>query len=192
MLTSRAALATFDEQGRGTLVNVSSLLGIVPNPLVPAYVSTKFAVRGLTLALQQTPRPRSIAVCLVMPGPIDTPMFTHAGNHTGRPLRAIPPAISSWRAAAAIVACVRRPRRTMTTGFTGWALLIGHRVVPRAVEWGVATYSGFFLTRRGEQADTSGGMYAQVAPGDASGGFRLAAWRRRVGDRFGRWSMSRP
>lgn len=192
MLTSRAALATFDEQGRGTLVNVSSLLGIVPNPLVPAYVSSKFALRGLTLALQQSHRPRSIAVCLVMPGPIDTPMFTHAGNHTGSPLRAIPPAISSWRAAAAVVSCVRRPRRTMTTGFTGWALLFGHRFTPRLVEWGVATYSSFFVTAAGEAAATSGGLYGQVAPGAANGGFRLSSWRRRLGDRFGRWSMSRP
>jgi short-subunit dehydrogenase len=192
MLTSRAALATFDEQGRGTLVNVSSLLGVVPNPLVPAYVASKFAVRGMTLALQQAPRPRAIKVCLVVPGPIDTPMFTTAGNHTGHPLRAIPPAISSWRAAAAVVSCIRRPRRTMTTGLTGWALLIGHRFVPRQVEWGVAKFSGQFVTRSGHTPPTSGAMHAPIVPGAPSGGFRRSAWRRRIGDRLGRWSLSRP
>jgi len=191
MLTSRAALATFDDQGAGTLVNVSSLLGLLPNPLVPAYCTTKFAVRGLTLTLQRSPRPRSIAVCLVVPGPIDTPMFTHAGNDTGHPLRAIPPAISPWRAAAAVIGCVRRPRRTVTTGATGWALLLGHRITPRLVEWGVAQWSARLLLRPEEVEPTAGGLYGQVDPGRVSGGFRRSSWRRRAGDRLGRWSMAR-
>ena len=54
MLTSRAALAQFREQRKGVLINFSSILGVVPNPVVPAYTMTKFAVRGLTLCLHHT------------------------------------------------------------------------------------------------------------------------------------------
>jgi len=187
MLGARAALRLFDAQGRGTLINVSSLLGLVPNPLVPAYCATKFAVRGLTLALQQSPRPRSIRVCLVVPGPIDTPMFARAGNHTGRQLRSIPPAASPWRVAATVVRCARRPRRTTTTGVTGWGLLLAHRVAPRPTEWGVATYSAALLTRRAAQRSGSGALFGADAPGSVDGGWRRGRLRRQVGDRFGRW-----
>src|SRR4051794_16056681 len=49
---ARRALRAFDRQDRGTLILVSSLLGVLPNPLVPEYVMTKHAVRGLGLALR--------------------------------------------------------------------------------------------------------------------------------------------
>ena len=170
MLTSRAALRIFDEQGFGTLINVSSLLGLVPNPLVPSYCSTKFAIRGLTLAIQQSRRPSSIRCCLVTPGPIDTPMFADAANHTGRELQAIPPAGSPWRVAATIVRCARRPRRTTTMGITGWTLLAGHRVLPRFTEWFVA-------------AGVGGPAHTFVA-GGAHGGHPAAPTGMRPG---GRW-----
>src|SRR5207237_1217323 len=48
---ARTALAVFRSQGHGTLVNVSSVLGVVPNPVVPLYVMCKFAILGLTRAL---------------------------------------------------------------------------------------------------------------------------------------------
>ena len=184
-LTTRAALGIFDGQGWGTLINVSSLLGVVPNPLVPAYCMTKFAVRGLTITLQRACRPRSVAVCLVLPGPVDTPMFTHAANHTGRPLRAIPPAASPWRVAQAVVRCVCRPRRVVTVGVTGWGLLLAHRIAPRPVEWAVARVSAAFLLRSGRAAPTSGNLTRPDAAGAVVGGFRRSATRRRLGDRLG-------
>ncbi|HET7517366.1 MAG TPA: SDR family NAD(P)-dependent oxidoreductase, partial [Actinomycetes bacterium] len=116
-LSARAALATFQAQGHGTLVIVGSLLGLVPNPQAPLYSMTKFATRGLAFNLRQAVagHPR-IHVGLVMPGPVDTPMFQRAANHTGRQLRAIPPAYAPERVAAAIVGCARRPRRQTTAG----------------------------------------------------------------------------
>jgi short-subunit dehydrogenase len=113
MLLSRAALRVFDRQGHGTLINLSSLLGLVPNPLVPSYCMTKFAIRGLTIALRQSRRTRAIKICAVVPGPIDTPIFSGAANHIGHELRAIPPAASPWRVAATVVRCARRPHRSM-------------------------------------------------------------------------------
>src|SRR5829696_1186171 len=84
LLLSRAALGFFDEQGHGTLINVASLLGLMPNPVTPVYSTTKFAVCGLTKTLQQSRRAADIDVCLVLPGSVDTPMFAHAANHSGR------------------------------------------------------------------------------------------------------------
>ncbi|GGN90685.1 hypothetical protein GCM10010112_76280 [Actinoplanes lobatus] len=84
---------TFQAQGHGTLVMVGSLLSLFPNPMVPLYSMSKFAIRGLALNLRQAVAGnRRIHVCLVLPGPIDTPFFVRTANHTGRRLRAIPPA----------------------------------------------------------------------------------------------------
>jgi short-subunit dehydrogenase len=190
-LLAREALSTFDERGRGTLINVSSLLGLVPNPVVPAYCMTKFAVRGLTVTLQRSRRAGSIDICLVLPGPVDTPMFVTAANHTGRELRSIPPAESPWRIAAAIVRCARRPRRTVTVGVTGWGLLLAHRVVPGLVEWGVACFAGTFLTRSNGAEATSGNLHRPLGLGAVDGGYRRGARRARLGDELGRWAGTR-
>jgi short-subunit dehydrogenase len=187
MLTSRAALRLFDAQGSGTLINVSSLLGLVPNPLVPTYCSTKFAIRGLTLALQHSARPAAIRCCVVVPGPIDTPMFSDAANHTGRALRSIPPAGSPWRVAASIVRCARRPRNVVTTGVTGWSLLLAHRLLPGFTEWFVARTSAILLTQAASAPTTSGTLNEPPTSGHVDGGWRRIGWRRRTGDRLGRW-----
>lgn len=190
MLASRAALRIFDAQGHGTLINLSSLLGLVPNPMVPSYCMTKFAIRGLTIALRQSRRPRAIKICVVVPGPIDTPIFSTAANHTGRPLRAIPPAASPWRVAATVVRCVRRPRKTTTTGITGWTVLFAHRIAPGPTEWVVARTSASLLMRRGTVEPTSGALYAPPPDGHVDGGWRRVAARVRVGDRVGRWAAT--
>lgn len=57
----RAAIKQFKAQGdRGVLINMSSMLGLVGEPFVSAYVATKFAIRGLGACLRQecidTPR----------------------------------------------------------------------------------------------------------------------------------------
>ncbi len=192
VFSARAALEQFRRQRQGVLIDVSSMLGAVPNPLVPLYVMSKFAVRGLSLALHHASRGwPGVHVCLVMPGPLDTPMFERAANHTGRRLRAIPPAISPERVAAAIVACARRPRTQVSVGFSSRLILLGLRVVPRITEWSVATYSGALLMT-GEQADaTTGAVIDPVATERAQGHYRRGAVRRRLGDSYGRLAASR-
>lgn len=185
-LSARAALATFQAQGHGTLVIVGSLLGIVPNPQVPLYSMTKFATRGLALNLRQAVASYpGIDVCLVLPGPVDTPMFQRSANHTGRQLRAIPPAYAPERVAAAIVGCARRPRRQTTAGAVSWLLLASHRVAPRLADWAVARWSATTLTRPTHAPDTIGALFAPVPIGAVHGGWRRGRLRRRLGERLG-------
>jgi short-subunit dehydrogenase len=185
-LSARAALATFQGQGQGTLVLVGSLLGLVPNPQVPLYSMTKYATRGLALNLRQAVAGQpGIDVCLVLPGPVDTPMFQRSANHTGRQLRAIPPAVAPERVAAAIVGCARRPRRQTTAGAVSWLLLASHRVAPRLADWAVARWSATTLTRPTPTPDTSGALFAPVPIAAVHGGWRRGRLRRRLGERLG-------
>ena len=191
-LGSRAALSTFQEQGHGVLINVSSLLGIVTNPVVPTYVMSKFAVRGLTLSLRHAmARHRHIHVCVVMPGPIDTPIFDNAANSTGHELRVIPPAYAPERVAAAIVRCARRPRRQATVGVIGHLILLGHPVSPRLADWGVAQWSGRLITRSAPAEERSGSVLEPTGEVRVQGGYRKGALRRRAGEGLGRWQGRR-
>lgn len=184
---ARAALTTFRRQGAGTLILVSSLLGMVPNPVVPAYVMSKFAVRGLALSLRQVVADEpGIDVALVVPAPIDTPLFARAANHTGRRLRAIPPAAAPERVAAAIVACARRPRRQLTATLAGRLILIGHRVSPRLTEAVVAAVAGRLITTNEPEAPSSGALFDPAPTSEVQGGWRRGRARRALGSWWGR------
>jgi NADP-dependent 3-hydroxy acid dehydrogenase YdfG len=185
LLGARVALRIFHEQGSGVLITISSLLGIVPNPLVPAYVASKFAIRGLCLALRQDRTHPDVRISVVVPGPVDTPLFQRSANHTGHELRAIPPAYAPERVAAAIVGCARRPRRQITVGFVSRAVLVGHRLAPRVTELMVARWSARLITRRGRQAPGPGALFEPWSEGRVQGGWRRGALRRRLGEGFG-------
>jgi NAD(P)-dependent dehydrogenase (short-subunit alcohol dehydrogenase family) len=187
LLGSRAALQRFREQGTGTLINVSSLLGILPNPVVPAYVMSKFATRGLTLSLHEAARAwPGVEVCVVEPGPVDTPMFERAANHTGRRLRAIPPACSAERAAATIVACARRPRRRVVVGWTGKVISVVHHVAPATTERVAAAAVARLIVQREPVEPTSGASTHWHGPASTDGGWRRWRARRAIGDSVGR------
>lgn len=58
----------------GHVVNVSSAAGYLPAEALSAYVTTKYAVLGLTECLRSELRPHGIGVTAICPGIIDTPI----------------------------------------------------------------------------------------------------------------------
>ncbi len=64
---------------RGTIVNVSSLLGKEGLGEYVTYCATKFGVIGLTEALADELRSTGVRVYAVCPGQVDTPMARRAG-----------------------------------------------------------------------------------------------------------------
>ena len=69
---SRAFLPYLEQQPEAALVNVSSVWGLAGVRQAEAYVSSKFAVNGLTLSLMQAYRRSSLQVHCVYPGGIST------------------------------------------------------------------------------------------------------------------------
>lgn len=57
-------------QGHGRIIQISSVLGLVPMAYRGAYNASKFAVEGITDTLRLELRGSNIFVCLVEPGPI--------------------------------------------------------------------------------------------------------------------------
>ena len=69
---TRRVIPVMRAQGHGRIVNCSSVLGLVGMRWRAAYVSTKFALEGLTDVLRVEMRGTGIHVSLIEPGPIPT------------------------------------------------------------------------------------------------------------------------
>lgn len=78
MTSSKAFLPQLAETGHGTLVNVSSALGLLAAPGYTAYSAAKFGVRGFTEALQQEVDRSKVSVSAVYPGGVQTGIMRRA------------------------------------------------------------------------------------------------------------------
>ena len=70
-----AVLPAMRAAGRGHIITVSSLAGLVPVPFWGHYNASKFAVEGLMETLRYEVRPFGIRVAMVEPGAIKTPFY---------------------------------------------------------------------------------------------------------------------
>jgi len=78
-LGMRAVIALMAEQDGGSIINIASTEGMHPVPLLVAYASTKWAVRGMTKVAAMELGPLGIRVNTILPGGVDTPMVRSAG-----------------------------------------------------------------------------------------------------------------
>jgi len=71
----RAAAARMISRRSGHIINFGSLASLAPVPGLSLYTASKFAVRGLSLAAATELRPHGVAVTVVMPDAVQTPML---------------------------------------------------------------------------------------------------------------------
>jgi 3alpha(or 20beta)-hydroxysteroid dehydrogenase len=81
-LGMRSVARAMSSVGGGSIINVSSIDGIVGMGGVIGYVASKFAVRGMTKAAAIELGPLGIRVNSIHPGFIDTPMIRPQGAET--------------------------------------------------------------------------------------------------------------
>jgi NAD(P)-dependent dehydrogenase (short-subunit alcohol dehydrogenase family) len=70
--TIKQVLPSMREQKNGIIINVSSIAGVVGIPAECIYVSTKFALEGLTESISYELQPYGIKVVIIEPGVINT------------------------------------------------------------------------------------------------------------------------
>ncbi len=78
---TRRVIPVMRAQGNGRIVNCSSVLGLVGATWRGAYVSTKFAMEGLSDVLRIEMRGTGIHIILIEPGPIGTLIRQNAIPH---------------------------------------------------------------------------------------------------------------
>lgn len=132
---TQAVLPWMRRQGRGHIINVSSIVGRRGVPYRGAYSATKFALGGLSESLRVELAGTGISVSLVYP------IGTATEFHEAEARRAGPgplgPIQSAEHVARCILRCVRRPRPEVYPFRPSWMLAIASVIAPRLADLGL-------------------------------------------------------
>lgn len=170
---ARAAIPYFRERGRGSLINVASVVGVVAQPYTSAYGISKWGIRALgeSLRMELMDAPE-IHISTVLPATIDTPLFENAANFTGRKVRPMEPVYPATMVADSIVGLARRPRREVTVGGAGRMFAFQHTLAPGTAEGMMARQVEQKHLERTPAPDSHGNLFQPKAAGAAvSGGW---------------------
>jgi len=168
---ARVVLPIFQQQGYGVLINTGSMLSLLAEPYLSAYVAAKHAIRGLSMSLRQElmlSNAKDIHVSTVMPATIDTPFFQHAGNYTGRGAKAMPPVYTPERVANTILELAQHPKPEVFIGNVARQLWIQQQLAPKLTEREIAIMADKLqLYGPGEEPapPTSGNLFEPMAEG---------------------------
>jgi NAD(P)-dependent dehydrogenase (short-subunit alcohol dehydrogenase family) len=111
---TRAAYAVMAQQRSGTIVNVSSLAGLVSAPTVVPYAAAKHAVVGLSTSWGAEAQELGVQISVACPGPIRTGFHAAALlGRVGRAPRAPENGMDAAEAAQEILRGVSRGRRVI-------------------------------------------------------------------------------
>lgn len=130
---SQAAQTQFKQQeDGGTLINVASINAEMPVPIIGAYSATKAAVKAYSdvLRMELSHNKEPIAVTVVMPSGIATPISEHGLTHTGDEGKVMPPLYDPKLVANAILTAAQKSVRDVTVGEAGKVSTAAWRMFP--------------------------------------------------------------
>lgn len=127
---ARSSVRLFGTQGRGHLVVIGSLVGTISTPNLSPYVTSKWAVHGLTRTLQAEYQRGPVSVSLVEPGGVSTTIYDKAASYLGVQGKPPPPVYGVQRVARAVVGVIDRPRRERPVGLLNPLVTTGFRLLP--------------------------------------------------------------
>ncbi|MFK7895267.1 MAG: glucose 1-dehydrogenase [Myxococcota bacterium] len=79
-LGMRAVVEAMGAAGGGSIINISSIDGMVGSPGIISYIASKWAVRGMTKAVAMELAPRGIRVNSIHPGHVHTLLASEPGQ----------------------------------------------------------------------------------------------------------------
>jgi NAD(P)-dependent dehydrogenase (short-subunit alcohol dehydrogenase family) len=171
---ARAAIRRFKAQNHGTIINVDSIEGIAPKPYHSAYSAAKHAVRALASSLRMElllDGYKDIQVCTVMPASVDTPMFAHAANYTGKTVQAPDTSTQPAKVATAITRLALKPQRELILGAQAKKSAFDYLMMPGSYE---RKYSKAYPDRHLRDEGTMpgrGNLYEATGPHAVQGGW---------------------
>lgn len=171
---ARAALRQFERQGSGVLIEVASVLGKEGVPYLGSYVASKEAAIGLAACLREEFQGTEIEICTILPASIDTPIWQHGANYTGRAVQPIKPVYEPEDVARAIVGCAERPQRIRYVGVAGRLVTYAHGLSPELYERVAKPVidRALFRGRSAERSD--GNLFSPSARTSVRGGWKRA------------------
>ena len=94
MSANREIIPHMRERGTGTIINVTSSVGIAPMPLVAAYTASKYAIEGFSESLAYELSQFGIRVKIVQPG--FAPSTNFSSNSSGHNVEQMPEAYAAY------------------------------------------------------------------------------------------------
>lgn len=135
---ARTALRHFEEQQAGHLVIFGSLVGKISTPYLSPYVTSKWAVHGLTRTLQAELAGGPVDVSLIEPGGVSTTIYDKAASYLGVQGKPPPPVYDAETVAKAVVKVIEHPRRERAVGLFNPVISLGFRMFPAVYDRVVA------------------------------------------------------
>ncbi|MFL6160293.1 MAG: SDR family NAD(P)-dependent oxidoreductase [Marmoricola sp.] len=161
---ARCALRHFDDVGlRGNLVLFGSVVGRISTPYLSPYVTSKWAVRGLTRTLQAEQSSGGHRISLVEPGGVDTTIYQKAASYLGVQGKPPPPVLDAETVARAAVALLDRPARQRSVGLLNPLMRFGFAVVPAVYDRIVGPLMGMLALDDEPVASHDGNAFEPMA-----------------------------
>jgi NAD(P)-dependent dehydrogenase (short-subunit alcohol dehydrogenase family) len=107
----QAALPGIRARGRGHVINISSMTGLVANPPNVFYSSTKFALEALTEGLAKEVGPLGLRVTAIEPGAFRTDWAARSMREARHPIDAYADTVGARKKLIKLAGRVRAPRR---------------------------------------------------------------------------------
>lgn len=126
-------------RGHGRILNVGSVAGFQPGPLMAVYYATKAYVNSFSEAIASETAGTGVTVTCLCPGPTRSEFATVSGMEATK-MFTVGSVADARSVAAAGVRAMMRGKPLVVTGFRNRVLLFGERFVPRswvirAVHW---------------------------------------------------------
>jgi NAD(P)-dependent dehydrogenase (short-subunit alcohol dehydrogenase family) len=86
MQLTRTAARVMKPRGRGDIVTIVSMGGILALPGSASYAASKFGLRGFQTSIRSELAPHGVRVMGIFPSGVDTPMLRYEATHGGSPL----------------------------------------------------------------------------------------------------------
>ncbi len=132
----RETIPVMKKQGKGHIINISSIAGIIALPMTSAYNATKFAMNGFSDAMRRELSPSKIDVSVIYPGSVETEFYENWVNVYDQPVRKQSRLLyqSVEAVARAIVRCIRSPRAHVFPALPIRFAANAHRLCPSGID----------------------------------------------------------
>jgi NAD(P)-dependent dehydrogenase (short-subunit alcohol dehydrogenase family) len=155
----RAVVPAMQKQGRGTIINVASILGKRGMPFNTAYCASKFAVVGFSEALRTELAAANIAVSTICPGAVESEIWESAGNRLTSQIPDFPKYPAS-QLAQVIVNDARWPQPEIVLSLDAQAIDFFNTIAPRLMDWTLSAATPFMQAMRGQAGKgTEGNLF---------------------------------
>jgi short-subunit dehydrogenase len=143
MLVTHAVLPHMLKRGKGHIINMSSVAGLIASPLITTYAAGKFGVRAFTDALRREVAPLGIHVSAIYPGPATTEFGKKLGRTKSRETvkRIKYPHLTSEYVASRVVGVAKRPVRSLVIPWWYRIITTFDLLFPVIVDWILYAFS---------------------------------------------------